>query len=295
MGRQSRTVEEVVGQLARGQHGVVTRAQLLGAGVTAKEVTRRLERKALLPVHRGVYRVGHRAPSVEARYMAAVLACGPGALLSGLAAAHLWGLTRGSAPPPEVTAPTERRVKGVKTRRSRSAKPATTCRGIPTTTVPQTLVDLSSLLSLEDLARACHEAGVNHRTTPRQVEAVLKGNSKGASHLRRVLRGETHVTLSALERAFLKRLKGANLPLPVTNKPAGTKRVDCRWPGHRLTVELDSYRYHSSRHAWELDRRREREARARGDEFRRYTHDDVIEPPTHMLGELESLLRVPRR
>ena len=83
--------------------------------------------------------------------------------------------------------------------------------------------------------------------------------------------GEVRVTLSALERRFLARLKAAGLPLPETNRPAGGRRVDCRWPAHRLTVELDSYRYHRSRHAWEQDRRREREARARGDEFRRYT------------------------
>lgn len=90
------------------------------------------------------------------------------------------------------------------------------------------------------------------------------------------------------------RLAEANLPLPRTNKPAGGRRVDCRWPDHRLTVELDSYRYHRSRHAWELDRRREREARARGDEFRRYTHGDVFGATEQMLGELSSLLRVAR-
>ena len=55
--------------------------------------------------------------------------------------------------------------------------------------------------------------------------------------------------------------------MPVTNRPAGSKRVDCRWPDHNLTVELDSYRYHRSRHAWENDRDREREAYARDDDF----------------------------
>lgn len=69
--------------------------------------------------------------------------------------------------------------------------------------------------------------------------------------------------------------------------------MDCRWPEQRLTVELDSYRYHQSRHAWEQDRRREREARARGDEFRRYTYGDVFEYPRLMLHELREL--VPRR
>jgi len=99
------------------------------------------------------------------------------------------------------------------------------------------------------------------------------------------------VTLSRLERAFLELLRDAGLPLPITNRPAGGRRVDCRWPEHRLTVELDSYRYHSSRLAWERDRRREREAYARGDQFRRYTYDDVFVNPRLMLSELRALLR----
>ena len=85
-------------------------------------------------------------------------------------------------------------------------------------------------------------------------------------------------------------LRDAHLPQPVTNKSAGGRRVDCRWPDHRLTVELDGYRYHHSRHAWEQDRRREREARARGDEFRRYTFGDVFEDSRLMLSELRGLL-----
>jgi very-short-patch-repair endonuclease len=116
--------------------------------------------------------------------------------------------------------------------------------------------------------------------------------SRGAANLRRVLRGDVHVTLSGLERRFLALLRKAGLELPQTNRAAGGRRVDCRWPRRRLTVELDSYRYHQSRHAWELDRRREREARARGDEFRRYTRDDVFEEPSAMLAELRRLLQV---
>ena len=98
------------------------------------------------------------------------------------------------------------------------------------------------------------------------------------------------VTLSKLEARFLSRLREAGLPLPETNRPAGGRRVDCRWPEYRLTVELDSYRYHRSRYAWEQDRRREREARARGDEFRRYTYGDVYETPGFMVAELSALL-----
>jgi Transcriptional regulator, AbiEi antitoxin len=203
MGPNSGTVDEIIGRIASRQHGVVTRAQLLDAGVSEKEIKRRIERKALLRVHRGVYRVGHKAPSIEARYMAAVLACGEGAVLSGQAAGYLWGLIKGTAPPPEVTAPTNRRIKGIRTRRARRQDTeATTWRGIPITTVPRTLVDLASMLSLDDLARACHEAGVKHHTTPRQVEEVLakRPTAPGAGKPRKVMHGDVHVTLSGLER-----------------------------------------------------------------------------------------------
>ena len=96
--------------------------------------------------------------------------------------------------------------------------------------------------------------------------------------------------LSRLEAAFRALLKGERSELPVTNRPAGGHRVDCRWPGRKLTIELDSYTFHNSRYSWEQDRRRERDARARGDEFRRYTWGDVFEQPAAMLAELRSLL-----
>ena len=292
---RSGTVEHELARIAEAQHGVVTRGQLLGAGVSPAAIKRRLRNGSLLPEYPGIYRVGHRAPGVEARYLAAVLACGQRALLSGLAAAHLYGLLKGEAPAPEVTAPTNRCVKGIATRRCRriDRRDVAQFRRIPLTTVPRTLVDLAAVLTVDELARACHEAGVRYRTTPAQVEAVLarRPNSPGAAKLRTVLRGDVHVTLSKLEARFLERLRDAGLDLPDTNVPAGGRRVDCRWVKQRLTVELDSYRYHGSRHAWEQDRRREREAHARGDEFRRYTHGDVFEHPRLMMSELRTLLR----
>jgi Transcriptional regulator, AbiEi antitoxin len=288
----------VVGAIASTSHGVVTRDQLLRAGVTREEIRQRLRRGSLLREHRGVYRVGHRAPSLKARYLAAVLACGPGTVLSGRAAAHLLGMLRGMPPPPEVIAPTERRVPGLVTHRSRRIHPddLTVWRGIPVTTPARTLVDLAATMVIHDLARACHEAGVRHRTTPAQVEEVLmrRPTSPGARKLRRILHGDFRVALSRLEARFLGHLRRAGLPLPVTNRPAGGRRVDCRWPGQHLTVELDSYRFHNSRYAWEQDRRREREARARGDEFRRYSYGDVFGQPRQMMSELQALL-APKR
>jgi very-short-patch-repair endonuclease len=288
-----RRVDREIGEIAAQAHGIVTRVELLQAGITRNEIEHRLGTGSLIAVLRGVYRVGHRAPSLEARYIAAVKAGGQEGVLSGLPAAHLFGLVKGTAPPPEVTAPTERRIKGVKTRRCRlDRRDKTLWRGIPVTTVPRTLVDVSSLLPLEGLARVFHEANVRYRTRPDQVEAALARapRVKGSNGLRRVLRGDVHVTLSELERAFLRLLRAGGLPLPRTNSQAGNRYVDCRWPDHRLTVELDSYRYHNSRHSWEQDRRREREAYARGDHFRRFTYDDVTERGAAVVAELRPLL-----
>ncbi len=235
--------------------------------------------------------------------MAAVKACGKGAVLSGLAAARLWGLSKGLPPPLEVTAPGVKRVRGLKTRRSRLIE-TTTCRGIPITTVPRTLVDIAGDLPEDELAKACHEAGVRFRTTRRQVNLVLarRTNAPGAAKLRRILSGDSPVLLSRMERRFRKLLRHAGLPLPQANRPADGHYVDCRWAEQKLTVELDSYRFHSSRYAWEESYRRQREAYARGDEFRHYCWSDVFETPAatleevgKALGRVEAWTREPSR
>ncbi len=294
MGGQDIAVETKIARLGTRAHGVVTRVELLRAGVSGRQIDRRLRIGALIPEYRGVYRAGHAAPSIEAHYMAAVKACGDGALLSGSAAAYLLGLLRGPAPPPEVTTSKLKRIEGLKTRRSCDLGPrdATVWRGVPVTGVPRTLFDLAACLPPAELARAFHLAGIRHHTKPGQVEAVLarRPNARGAGDLRRVLRGDEPVILSELESRFRTLLSGAGISLPKTNRHAGAHFVDCRWPRARLTVELDSYRYHGSRHAWEQDRARERDARARGDEYRRYTYGDVFERPVVMLAELRGLL-----
>lgn len=279
--------------LASRSYGLVRRTDLLADGMTRRQIAHRLAKGSLIREHHGIYRVGHSAPSIEATYLAAVWACGDGAVLSGLAAAHHYGLIKGRPPVPEVTGPTERRVKGVLTHRARRvAAAAKTHRGIPILSVPAVLVDIAQRMAIRELARACHEAGVRYRTTPRQVDAVLarKRSAPGAAKLRMIMGGDFRVTLSKLERGFLERLREANRPLPVTNRVASGRRVDCRWPEHKLTVELVSFQFHNSRYSWEQDHQRRREARARGDQFRTYTWHDVFEAPGSMLAELEGLL-----
>jgi very-short-patch-repair endonuclease len=293
MGTRRSTVERRVAQIASRSHGVVTRCELLAAGVTVREIGRRVQRGDLIRVHRGVFRVGHVAPSIEATYLAAVRACGERAVLAGAAAAFLFGLIKRRPARIEVIAPTYRRALHIVTRRDQLGPgDSTRWRGIPITSVPRTIVDLAAVLAEDDLARTFHEAVVRHRTTPQQVERVLsrRHNWPGARKLRRVLWGEVPVTLSRLEKRFIDRLRAACLPQPKSNRRVDGRYVDCRWQEHRLTVELDSYRYHHTRHAWEQDRQRERQARARGDEFRRYTWHDVDEDPEPMLADLGRLL-----
>jgi hypothetical protein len=265
-------VEQRIARLAEPAHGVVSRRELLGARISERQIDRRIAKGALIVEHPGVYRVGARTR--EAIYMAAVKACGRGATLSGLAAAHHLGLIRRPPPLPEVTSPGDHQVEGIFTRR-RPRVERTVHMGIPVTTPAQTLVDIAPRLGDDDLALACHEAGVRHKTTPRRVKAILSRypNAPGAGKLKRIMIGDTKISLSALERRFLELLRAADLPLPITNKLFGSRYIDCRWPSYRLQ-----------------DRRRERQAYARGDDFRRYTWGDVFEDPRQMLAELRLLL-----
>ena len=290
---QSRTVEEKIAWIASRAHGLVTWEELRRAGITAAQIKYRLRTGALIRTeYRGVYRVGHQAPSVEATYLAAVKACGPGALLCGAPAAHLYRILKcRRPPPPEVMAPTERHAAKRRARRIDKLD-ATRYRGIPVTTIPRTIVDLAAELEPEQLARVCHEADVLHGIRPEHVEAVLarRANAPGAGRLRWVLNGDVPVLLSELERGFSGRLRAERFPLPETNRRVDERYVDCRWRVYKLTVELKGYAYHRTRHAWEQDHLREREARGRGDRFRSYTYRDVFEDPEDMLRELSELL-----
>jgi hypothetical protein len=289
-----RGLTTTLARIAGRQNGVVTRGQLLAAGLTRSRIERLVASGTLIPVHRGVYRVGHAAPSLLATYTAAVLACGPGAVLGGRATAYVQRLVkRGGKPPrPEVIAVKKRRIEGVLVSRCRRIDPrdVTWMHHIPMTTVPRTIVDLAERRDFEEIARAVHQAHVLHGVRPPHIEAVLKRRptAPGAAVLRDVLYGG--VLLSKLERAFIALLREERLPLPTVNRQQGAHFVDCRWPELKLTVELDSYRYHATRKAWEDDRQRRREARDRGDRFREYTWYDVVEVSGPTRAELRRLL-----
>ncbi len=252
----------IVARFAAAQHGRVTAAQLRKAGVDKHRASRWLRQGRLHRVHHDVYAVGHLARSVDAFYMSAVLAGGGGAALSHEPSSHLLHLLQGPPPRPEVTVPTtaHRRRPGIVIHRVRELheRDIFKLRGIRITTPARTLLDLAPRLSAERLARACHEAWVGHDMTPAHVEACIARNPKkpGIAKLRVALGSD--VTLSDLEQGFLVLLRQHDLPLPRTNVDHRGDKVDCHWPDVGVTVELLSFQFHTTRHAFEKDVARRR-------------------------------------
>ena len=280
------------GWIARGQHGRVAWRQLVAAGIDRFTIQRWLVDGRLRRVHRGVYAVGHDAPSVLGDYMAAVLASGAGAVLSHRAAAHVLNLLRGAPPPPEVTVPTiaHRERPGIVIHRVKTLPvlDTSTHDAIRITTVPRILLDLAPTTPPKQLTRLCHEAWVRHDCGPDTIEACIARNphKPGATKLRRALGSD--VTLSTLEDGFLELLKRHDLPTPRTNIDHHGDKVDCHWPHLDLTIELLSYRYHATRHAFEHD-----VARRRRSDHTAYTYGDIFQRGAATAADVRRRLKGP--
>jgi predicted transcriptional regulator of viral defense system len=281
--------DRVLAAFAARQYGVVARRQLLDAGLTAELVRTRVDAGLLVPLHRGVYAVGHCSLRREGHWLAAVLAVGPGAVLSHREAAALHALRPADRPTVDVTVAAQRRVPGVRVHRVRrlGAEDTTTVTGIPVTTTARTLVDLAAVVSPQALAKAVEEAERSHRLDVRAIEAVLRRtrgrNGRGHAAIRAVLADlaahGTTVTRSRLEERFLMLLDEHGLPRPLTNAWTEAMEVDACWPAARLVVELDGWEYHRTRQAFQRDRDRANALAAKGWTVLRFTHADVVRRP----------------
>jgi very-short-patch-repair endonuclease len=258
---------------------VVARRQLLEAGLTTKEVERRLHTARLLRLHRGVYAVGHRRLTREGEWMAAVLAAGAGAAVSHRSAAALHGLLPERGRRVDVTT-TARRVTTnwveVFPVRELAAEEVTTRGGIPVTTVTRTLVDLAGLVEAEDLERAVNEADVLRALDVAAVLACAEGTRgrRGAGHAALVAVLSRHhgpvVLRSPLERRFRALLRAHGLPAAEHNARVGRWEVDAVWRDTRVAVELDSAKFHDVAAAQARDAAKEAELVAAGWTVRRY-------------------------
>jgi very-short-patch-repair endonuclease len=287
----------MIATLASMQYGVVSRAQLLAAGIGPGAIETRLRSHRLHPLHRGVYAVGHTALAPLAREMAALLACGPGAVLSHRTAAWIWRILEVAGELIEVTVPhSSRRRPGLIVHRSQSLRPDQTrvrC-GIPVTAPARTLLDLAETVSARELERAFDEAITRRLTTAAALAAaVQQGNGhRGVRALRELLArsGEPTLTRSEAEERFLALTREAGLPAPRVNVYVGSHLVDFVWHDCRLVVEVDGYRFHSSPTAFERDRRRDADLTAAGFRVLRITWRQLVNQPMAVIARLAQAL-----
>lgn len=245
--------------LATKQHGHVHLHQLAALGIGRGSVRWRIEQGHLLPVHRGVYAVGHRPGGTFARCSAAVLACGADAVVAGRSAAALHGFLPFDAHAPvEILAVRQIAAqRGIRTRRTRRLPRHHVMRkaGIACTAPGRTILDLAHTETRDLVLRAAMEAEFRGLVDLRRLEAErLPGRGSAAlDHLLDHVRAKTR---SELEAAFLSLVAQAGLPRPEVDVPIARLRADFAWPDHRVVVETDGYETHRGRRAFERDRRR---------------------------------------
>jgi very-short-patch-repair endonuclease len=284
-------------KLARSQHGVVSREQLLELDFTPAAIAHRLKRGRLHPLHRGVFAVGRPEVGQCGRWMAALLACGPSAVLSHRSAAELWEIRQGSRPiEVSLLDGAARRVPGVQLHR-RSSLLAGECGkrfGIRVTSPIRTLTDLATQVTPSQLEAAVNEADKRDLVTPEALREALEvmRRQPGVGALRRVLDRRTFaLTDSALERRFLRLVRSVRLPTPQTGVWLNGFRVDFFWPGLGLVVETDGLRYHRTPAQQARDRRRDQAHTAAGLTTLRFTHAQVRFEPDHVCRVLARLVR----
>jgi very-short-patch-repair endonuclease len=283
--------------LARRQHGVVTRQQLLEFGLSAQSIKHRVARGRLHSVVRGVFAVGRPELTQHGRWMAAVLSCGPEAALSHDDAGALLGIRRRRSGAIEVSIPfgAPRRRPGiiVHRRRNLTADDITVRNGIPVTTPVCTLIDLATRLEKGQLEAAINEADKRDLIDFELFPSVLNklAPRPGLGVLRKTLDRSTFtLTDSELERRFLPIARKAGLPPPETQRYVNGFRVDFYWSDLGLVVETDGLRYHRTPAQQARDRRRDQAHSAIGLTALRFTHDQVRFEPDQVRETLSSVI-----
>jgi very-short-patch-repair endonuclease len=258
----SRRADWLIAQLAERQHGVVARRQVLRAGMTRHQLNHRLRNGRLHEIHRGVYLVGHPVPTDLGREAAALLACGPGAILSHRNAAKLWQLLAYPASDRVcVTVPPGRAIErpGIEVHRAALARRDIRRRhGLTLTSPPRTVLDLAAELDREDLEGLVGEATFRRLASERELRGQLERNpaKRGTASLRDILDlpSGPRRTRSPAERRMLRLLRAEGLRGYEVNGRIHGYEVDVLWRELDFAVEIDGYDAHSGRVAFERDR-----------------------------------------
>jgi very-short-patch-repair endonuclease len=295
MGTKSPTRDEIVGRLADRHHGVVSREQLVAAGLTARTIGRAVQAGRLRPLLRGVFAVGHTALSRKGWWMAALLACGDGAALSHHAAGAVWGFRHGPVLPVHVTTQSDRgrKQRSLVVHRARlTDHEVMRVDNLRVTTPARTIVDLAATLAPRAMRATVERAQDLKRFHRDEIAAAATGRrgTKRLGELIALMDPDKDNARSYLERLFVAVVRRARLPRPNVNQPIADARRDFVWPDHRLVIEVDGYAYHSSREDLRRDRRRDRQLTALGWRPARFTYEEVAFEPDLVARDLAALL-----
>jgi len=295
--REEVRTHQRLAELATRQYGVVSSRQLRHLGYSKSSIGRAAATKRLHRIHRGVYAVGHKPLTRRSDCLAAVIACGRGALLSHSSAAWLWGLLPTYPVPIEVTVP--RRGQGRSSLRLHHApalvdEDRALRQRIPLTSLARTLLDLAAAVPSHRLERAIERSEQLRIFHLRDVDSLLARTvgHPGAGRLRRALDlyREPAFTRSGLERRFLGLVREAGLPAPSANVFVAGYEIDMYWERERFAVELDGYEEHRIRAAFERDRLRQEELKLAGIEMIRLTGRRIAREPEVVVKRLAALL-----
>jgi very-short-patch-repair endonuclease len=288
-----RHLDQRAAQIAARQHGVLSVPQLRVAGADSSAIKRRVAAGRLHRVHRGVYAVGHPRLSNQGRWMAAVLACGNGAVLSHRSAGELWRILRSPARqlsevgrrwedlrPVDVTVPGHggrKRQRGISLHRSSTlaASDCIRCDGIPVTKPARTVADLRPVLSEAGFAAVVREAEFLR----------LPIGDPGTARRPRTRRIRTE-----LEAMFMRVVRRHRLPRPEVNTKIDKYEVDFLWRAKRLVVEVDGWEAHRTRSAFEQDRARDARLKLLGYDVLRFTWRQVESEARTVAATIRALL-----
>lgn len=292
-------------RLAAGQHGLVTRDQVLALGVSDREIRWRIFTGRLEQLHPGVYYLNATPPTWKTDVLAGVFAAGPDAVASHRCAGVLWGLDAIYGRVIEVTVPYELSPvpTGVVLHRTRRANPSSALDGVRLTSVEKTLLDLARKLPWRVLEKAARSAIRDGATTIDRLDrevAVSGGRGvAGTRKYRRVVAAVSYDQSGSVAEIDLKHIVDeAPVPTPIqqlrVRLPRGDNTYpDFAWPDRRRIVEVDGFESHRDPVAFQRDLDRQNQLMDLGWEIRRFTASDIRNNPESVMSELTEFVNRP--
>src|SRR4051794_13335486 len=287
---------QAIWRLVARQHGVVARRQLLELGLQSQAIKRRIASGRLHTVMPGVYAVGRPQLTQHGKWMAAVLSCGPNAVLSHFSAAALCGIRRSGLIEVSIKGDSARRRPGITVHRrpTLTLEEITTHHGIPVTTPTRTIVDVAARLDRQQVERAINEADVLGLVHVGELRAALDQMPPrpGVAVCRTLIDHRTfRLTRSDLEAVFIPLSVHAGVGTPLTRQWVNGYEVDFYWPDLGLVVETDGGRFHRTPGQQTADRRRDQAHLRAGLTPLRFTHGQVFYDRADVKATLAAVYR----